>query len=156
MNGKEALAFARERKAYDGEDAKRVENQQKVVKAMLNKMLSSSTLLTKYGDLLQAAGNSMETNMSTDEMQALIKLQLTDLGAWDIEMQKVTGEYEMDYVASLTQEQKFLVYKSDPKSIKTVKEKIEKTLNPSSAEITEALAKRQKNSIFSFIKALKK
>ena len=156
MNGKQALAFARERKAFDGEDAQRVDNQQKVVKAMLDKMLSSSTLLTKYGDILEAAGDSMETNMPTSDMQALVKMQLADLGAWDIEMQKITGDYDMDYVASLTQEEKFLVYKADAKSIAQVQDKIEKTLNPSAAEIAEATARRQKNSISSFIKSLKK
>lgn len=154
MNGKQALAFARERKAYEGEDSQRVENQQKVVKAMLDKLLTSSTLLTSYGDILDAAGDSMETNMPVEDMQALIKMQLADLGTWEIETQKVMGEYDMDYVASLTQEQKFLVYKADPTSLSEVLSNISGTMSPNAAEVAAATAAKQKNSVFSFFKGI--
>lgn len=154
MNGKQALAFARERKAYNSEDSKRVENQQKVVEAALKKMMSSSTLLTKYGDILAAAGDNMETNLSSREMQAVVKMQLADLGAWDIEMQKIEGKYDMDYVASLTQESKFLVYKTKKDSREAKVEKINAVMNPTAKEIAEATARRQKNSIIEFIKTI--
>lgn len=155
MNGKEALAFARERKAYNEEDSQRVLNQQKVLKAMLDKMTTSTTMLTKYDDIVSAAGNSMETNMPTSDMQALVKMQLADLGKWNIKTQRVSGEYDMDYVASLTHETKFQVYKVKKSEVKKITKKINKTLHPSSAEIAAATASRQKNSILSFIKNLK-
>lgn len=154
MNGKEALAFARERKAFGDKDSERVENQQRVVKAILKKLLSSSTLLTKYGDIMAVAGDNMSTNVTDKELQALIKMQLADLSSWDIETQKITGEYEMDYVASLTQEEKFLVYKPDEESVDGVIEEINKVMNPSAAEIAAATADRQKNSLFGFIKGI--
>lgn len=155
MNGKEALAFARERKAYDEEDSQRVLNQQKVVKAMLDKMLSSSTLLTSYGDIVSAAGNSLETNMSVDEMQQLVKMQLADLSKWNIKTQRIDGEYDMDYVASMAQTAKYQVYKTFPSSVKKSVKNIEKTMNPTATEIAKATAERQKNSVLSFIKGLK-
>lgn len=155
MKGKRALFYARERKAFNGEDSRRVENQQRVVKAILDKMLSSSTLLTKYGDVLEAAGEGMSTNMSAEEMQALVKMQLADLRTWDVESQKLEGKYKMDYVASLTQESKFLVYKADKKSYKSIRENIDAVMNPSASEIAEATATRQKNSIMSFLRSLK-
>lgn len=154
MNGKEALAFARERKAFGDKDSERVENQQRVVKAILKKMLSSSTLLTKYGDIMAVAGDNMSTNVTDKELQALIKMQLADLSGWDIETQKITGEYDMDYVASLTQEEKFLVYKPDVESVDAAIEEIDKVMNPSAAEIAAATADRQKNSLFGFIKGI--
>lgn len=152
MNGKEALAFARERKAFNDEDSVRVENQQRVVEAVLKKLMSSYTLLTKYGDIIEAAGKSFETNMPTSDMKDLIKMQLVDLFPWSIETQKIEGKYEMDYVASLTQESKFLVYKVDQKAVDKAKENIDKVMNPSSVAIAEATAQRQKNSMISFLK----
>lgn len=135
MSGRYALAFARERKAFDGEDSQRVENQQRVVDAILKKLMTSPALLTNYPDILKAAGDNMTTNMSSSDMQALVKMQLADLGEWDIEMQKIEGEYDMDYVASLTQEQKFQVYKTDPDSVKKCLDNIYKVMNPTDEEI---------------------
>ena len=52
MNGKQALAFSRERKAFSDGDRQRGKNQQKVIIAILNKTLSSTTLITSYTDIL--------------------------------------------------------------------------------------------------------
>ena len=152
LDGREALFFARERKAFKGEDSLRVDNQQKVVKAMLDKLFTSSTLLTQYGHLLDIAADDMETNMSSQEMRALVKMQLADMGAWKIRTQKLEGKYEMDYVASLTQEEKFLVYKPSKKSFDKIKDAIEKQMNPSEAKIAAATARRQTGSMIGFIR----
>lgn len=154
MNGRQAVAFAREREAFDGKDSMRVENQQRVVKALLKKLMSSSTLLTKYGDIMEAAGESLETNMPTSDMKALIKMQLADLVPWEIRTQKIEGEYDMDYVASLTQSRQFQVYRTDDASVEKAKKAIYKVMNPSAVEIAEAIAHRQKNSMISFFRSM--
>ena len=159
MNGKEALAFARERKAFNSEDSQRVENQQRVVDAILKKMMTSPALLTSYPDILKAASDNMSTNMSTDDMQTLVRMQLEDLGEWDIEMQKIEGEYDLDYVASLTQESRFQVYKTFPESEQKAKDKIAEVMNPSEEEINAILeAKEEENkekSLMDFINSLR-
>lgn len=152
MNGRQAVAFAREREAFEGKDSIRVENQQRVIEAILKKLMSSSTLLIKYGDIMEAAGESLETNMPTSDMKALIKMQLADLVPWEIETQKIDGEYDMDYVASLTQARQFQVFRTDPASVEKAKEAIDKVMNPTSAEVAQAMAQRQKNSMFSFFR----
>ena len=147
MNGKEALAFARERKAFNSEDSQRVENQQRVVDAILKKLMRSPKFLTKYPEILKAASDNMSTSMSADDMQELVRMQLADLGEWNIEMQKIEGEYDMDYVASLTQEEKFQVYKTDPDSVQRCLDKINSVMNPTAEEVkaaTDARIKRQK------------
>ena len=154
MSGKYALAFARERKAFNNEDSQRVENQQRVVDAILTKMMTSPALLTNYPEILKAAGDNMSTNMSTDDMQALVKMQLADLGAWDIESQKIEGEYDMDYVASLTQEQKFQVYKTDPASVQACLDNINKVMNPTAEELAaveQARAEKQKQAGINYL-----
>ena len=135
MNGKDALAFARERKAFNNEDSMRVENQQRVVDAILKKIMTSPALLTGYPKILEAANDNLSTNMSADDIQALVKMQLEDLGEWDIESQKIEGVYDMDYVASLTQEQKFQVYRTDPDSVNACLDRISQVMNPTAEEI---------------------
>ena len=155
MGGKEALYFARERKAFNNEDDKRVENQQAVLKAVLNKMMTSPSLLTSYPELLDIAAEDLETNMSSDDMQALVRMQLADLGAWDIEMQKITGEYDMDYVASLTQDQKFQVYRPDDKAVAECLDKIDEVMNPTQDEIQKIQEEKKKTNFIKFLKGLK-
>lgn len=154
MNGKQALAFARERKAFEGKDSIRVENQQRVVDAILKKLMTSPALLTSYPDILAAASNNMSTNMTSAEMQEVVKMQLADIGVWDIQMQKIEGEYEMDYVASLTQEQKFQVYKTFPESVDAALAAIDAVMNPTEEEIAQLEEERRKTNLINFIKGL--
>ena len=138
MYGRKALYFARERHAFEGKDSIRVENQQRVVKAVIKKMTSSTTLLTKYGDIMAAAGDNLQTNMSPDDMTALVKLQMGELAEWDVESQKIDGEYDQDYVASLTQSMKFDVYRADPASVRSCTEKIREVMDPDLEELNSA------------------
>ena len=48
LNGEEALAFARERMSFADGDVQRVKDQQKVISAIINKVSSSTSLITKY------------------------------------------------------------------------------------------------------------
>ena len=126
MGGSKALYYARERKAFEGQDAVRVENQQRVFEAVIKKMTSSTTLLTKYGDIMAAAGNNMATNMPSSDMKDLVRMQITDLSEWDVQSQKIEGEYGEDYVASLSQANKYSIYRTDEKSVNKCVEKIKK------------------------------
>ena len=138
IGGDKALYFARERKAFEGQDSIRVENQQRVIKAIIKKMTSSSTLLMKYGDIMEAAGDNMSTNMPSEALTELAKMQITELVSWDVQTQKIEGEYDMDYVASLTQSQMFSVYRPDAESVNKCLASIRDVSNPSVSELEEA------------------
>ena len=155
LNGKEALYFARERHAFEGKDSIRVENQQRLMEAVIKKMTSSTTLLTRYGDIMAAAGNNLETNMSPSEMRDLVRMQVTDLADWDIETQKIEGEYDQDYVASLTQSMKFDVYKPSAESVRSCREKIDEVMNPDIKELNN-IGKRNKSFFVNMFKRLTK
>ena len=84
LNGEQALAFSRNRhtwpeycgKAYSNytsNDFVRGQNQQTVVKAILNKLKEKGDLNTIY-KLLDVVSNSMETNMSTNEILSLYNI----------------------------------------------------------------------------------
>lgn len=151
LGGRQALFFARERHAFEGQDSIRVENQQRVMKAIIKKMTSSSTMLTSYDDIMAAAGNNMSTNMSSQEMTELVKMQITDLAEWDIESQKMKGEYGEDYVASLSQKNKYSVYYVDEDSMKKCVEGIENIMNPSASELEEAIKTKSRSFVLNYI-----
>ena len=84
LNGEQALAFARNRHTwpeycgakysnYVSNDFIRGQNQQTVLKAMLNKIKENSSLDTIY-KLLDAVSNSMETNMTNSEILSLYNI----------------------------------------------------------------------------------
>ena len=152
LNGKQALYFARERHAFEGQDSVRVENQQRVVKAVIKKMTSSPAVLLKYGEIMEVAGSNLATNMSYDEIQDLIKMQMTDLASWDVQTQKIEGEYDMDYVASLSSKNKYSVYRPDPESVQKCLDKIYDVMHPTSAEIEKAEKDARRGFIESIIK----
>lgn len=154
LNGKAALFFARERKSFEGKDDIRVENQQRVVKAVIDKMTSSTTLLTKYGDILSAAGKSLETNMSSKEMQSLVRMQLEDLGSWEITNQKIKGDYDMDYVASMAATNMYQVYRPKKESVDECLAAIKDTMNPTQEEIDARIKEKQRNTAMNFINHL--
>lgn len=147
LGGYKALYFARERHAFEGEDSARVENQQIIVKAVIKKMTSSTALLTNYGEVMNAASRNMHTNMSSAEMMELAKMQLTDLSEWDVQTQKIEGEYGEDYVASLTQKQKFSVYNTDPDSESKCVKAIQKVMSPTADELEKAKENSRKGFI---------
>lgn len=151
LGGRQALFFARERHAFEGQDSIRVENQQRVMKAVIKKMTSSTTLLTSYDDVMAAAGKNMSTNMSSKDMTELVKMQITDLADWDIQTQKITGEYGEDYVASLSSKHKYSVYYTDPESVSKCVSKMEAIQNPSAKEVEEALKTTSKSFVVNYV-----
>lgn len=91
FNGSQALAFARERKLLAGGDNARGKNQMKVIKAVLQKMMSGA-IITKYADVLDSLEGMFETSMDRSEINSLVKMQLSDMASWNIQSFAVTGE----------------------------------------------------------------
>ena len=91
INGKQALAFSRERHAFVTGDNQRIKNQQKVIEAIINKVLNSTTLMTKYTSILSSLSGSFQTNISQDDISVLVKKQLQDMPSWKISMNSLSG-----------------------------------------------------------------
>lgn len=72
LDGRHALAFARMRKSDPRGDIGRNERQQAVVKAIIDKAVSASSL-TKIDDLINEIGNNVETNMRISEAISFLK-----------------------------------------------------------------------------------
>lgn len=128
MNGKTALAFSRERHAYREGDRHRVKNQQDVITAIMNKILSSKTIISKYNSLLNTLDGSFQTNMDTKDLTSLIKKQLNDMPKWTITSQSVNGSDSSNYTYSYPK-QKLYVMIPDMSTVNEATTKINEVLN---------------------------
>lgn len=126
MNGKKALRFARERKSFSNGDVQRVKNQQKVLTAIINKVTSSTTLVTNFSQILNSVENSFSTNMETKNINRFIKMQLNDMRTWDIESQNLVGSDLYTKNTYTYPNLELYVMKQDEESVGTAKEKIKK------------------------------
>lgn len=154
LMGRGALYYARERKAFEGEDQLRVKNQLVVVKAILNKVMTSPAIITSYGEIMEVLGDEVETDIPTSDMQALVKMQLADMREWDIETQRMSGEYEMEIVASMDPSNKYQVLKVSEKTFNSCVDGINKVMNPTEEEIQAVETEKKRSALRSFIDSL--
>lgn len=92
FNGEQALAFSRERYAYIEGDRHRVQNQQLVLEAIFNKVLSDKKLISKYDQILSALSDFYITDVPDSYVKLLVKKELSDSGNWTVIKQKVDGQ----------------------------------------------------------------
>lgn len=91
LDGKHALAFARERKSFPDGDIQRNRNQAKVMAAMLKKATSSMTILMNATNILNSTKKYMQINMTEKEIKTLIKRQIAGNPKWNIKRQSMEG-----------------------------------------------------------------
>ena len=129
LNGEKALAFARERYAFSNGDIQRVKNQQKVLTAIIDKVSSSSSIITNFSAILDSVSNSFSTNLDSKSISRLVKMQLNDMRGWSIDSQNLVGydRYTTDtYTFPGTN---LYVMEHDANSISEAKEKINLIMN---------------------------
>ena len=99
MNGKQALSFSRERKALPGGDRARGINQQAVIDGIIRKA-TSPAIITGYSKILSSLNGTFQTNMSDNDIQKLIKMQLNDMASWNITSYSLDGTDGSEYTYS--------------------------------------------------------
>ena len=127
LDGKSALAFARERHAFASGDIQRGINQMKVIDAMANK-LKSPTVLMSFSKLMDAVSDCFVTSLSQEQISALVRMQLGDLANWDIESCSVTGSSGKSSQCYSAKGQSLYVMKPDESSVNKAKELIASVL----------------------------
>lgn len=90
LDGDQALAFSRERYSFEDGDNQRGKDQQKVLTAILNKSMSPA-ILSNASALIADVSDSVQTNMTQEEMAKFIKMQLNDGASWNIESAAASG-----------------------------------------------------------------
>ena len=101
INGKQALGFARERYSFADGDRMRGQNQQAVIDAMIKKVCSSKTILTKFDALLDSLKGSFQTNMEHTKMIDLVRMQISEGGEWKVSSVSVDGAGSMERTYSM-------------------------------------------------------
>lgn len=134
LNGKRALAYSRERKAYLDGDVQRARNQQQVLQAMFKKA-SSPDIITKYSNILKAVGKAFDTNMTTKEITSFIKYQLQASPSWKFEQYVLKGENTLKVSPELGMEVSAVELYAY--SIQTASEKIQAVLDGKSSDTIE-------------------
>ncbi len=123
LDGDAALAFSRERKAFAEGDRTRNKNQQLVLTAIINKVMSP-TLITKYNSILKSVNGSFVTNIDDDSIKAFIKKQIKTIDPWEIETSNLTGTDSFNYTYSYKTAKSY-VMEPDVNSVNEAKEKID-------------------------------
>jgi len=128
LDGLCALRYARERKAYGLGDLHRIQNQQEVIMAIINKLTGSKILLAKYTDILSSMSGTLETNIPSSQIYKLINEQLDSMPSWKIERISVTGEH-IDAPTYTFPDQNLFVFEPDMDSVTKATEKINEVMS---------------------------
>lgn len=127
LNGEQALAFSRERHSFASGDNQRVKNQQAVIEAIIKKVLNSTTILTKYTDILKSLEGSFQTNIEQKDISNLVKSQLEDMSSWTIKNNSLTGTGSYQSTYSIGSLKSYVMIPNDT-SVMNAKEKINSVL----------------------------
>ncbi len=137
LDGAAALAFARERHAFATGDVQRGINQMKVIEAMLDKV-KSPAILTSYSKLMGSLSDCFVTSLSSGQISALVRMQLSDFASWSVESYSVTGTDSSSTSCYSARGQSLYVMKPDESSVAAAKELIRSVCAGEAAQETEA------------------
>lgn len=127
LNGEAALSFARERHHLKGGDNARGKNQMKVIAAVVDKVTSGTTIITKYAEILESLGGMFTTDMPMEKMSELVQFQLTEMPKWEIYSYAVTGVGAHEFTHSIPTAKTY-VMKPNKSTVKHAKSLIKSVL----------------------------
>ena len=84
LTGQQALDFARERYTLAGGDNARGKNQMKVIKAVIEKATSGTTIINNYSAIVSSLDGMFVMNIPKELISSLMKNQLSDMSGWDV------------------------------------------------------------------------
>lgn len=114
LNGEQALAYVRERKAFSAGDNARGQHQMQVITAMINQ-LSAGTLIANYADILDSLDGMFATSIPAEDIAKLVSMQLSDMAEWDILSYAVTGDNGSDKPYALNGLYAYVMYPHEEK-----------------------------------------
>lgn len=127
LNGAAALAFSRERHSFAAGDNQRGRNQEAVLTAMLRKAMSPA-ILKNANQLLTEVSDSVETNMTSEEMAELIQMQLNDGAEWNIVSTNAIGQGGKEACFSSGSQLLYVMW-PDEVSVASIKQKMQQVIN---------------------------
>lgn len=127
LNGKETLAFARERHSFKDGDIQRGRNQQKVLSALIKKAIKPSIILNidNYFEIFE---KYVRTNMPKEKMYKLVNTELSNKGSWDIENITLKGHGAMGLKSHAMPGSNLYMYVPNEDSVREISDRLEKHL----------------------------
>ena len=122
LNGEQALAFSRERHAFEEGDNQRGKNQQYVITAILKKLMTREALSDPVG-LFNSLSGFVQTNMTQGEFVRLAADVLASGESYSIERTQATGEGGSDVTYSMPGRKLYVMY-PDEESVATITKRI--------------------------------
>jgi LCP family protein required for cell wall assembly len=135
LGGYRALYFARERKSFEESDQTRIENQQRVMEGIINKVTTHKEILLNYKELLAIVAENMATDLSDDDLAALARMQLSDMDTkWTVESYciKATGASRGTY--SMGMGRNLYVAIPEDETVEEAKKRIHDVMYPPAEE----------------------
>ena len=125
MHGDMALDFARARRQFG--DSFRANNQMEVIKAVINKLSTSTALLENYVPLMESIGDSFQCSMSYETIASLVRKQLDTMESWHVTTYAVkgTGAKRVPYSSNHNS----FVYIPDMDTVEIAKQKMQAVIN---------------------------
>lgn len=128
LDGKQALAFSRERKSFALGDRKRALHQQLVLNALIDKVISPS-IIVNYTKILNALNGSFDTNFTYEEIISFLQNQLKKNDEWEVSSNILEGTDATARVYSMSSINTY-VMKPDQESILEAQLLMNQIMNP--------------------------
>lgn len=126
FNGKETLIFCRERYQFEDGDFQRGKNQEAVVAAIIQKLISPEILLGDH-KVFDHIRDNLDMDVSREKLQELIGNELVAKEGWDITSVAAEGEIVRQECYSVKDTTLYVV-EPDMESVEEIKVKIQETL----------------------------
>ena len=110
LNGTVALSYVRERKSFADGDNSRGRHQMQAIEALIKKISSGTTVLSNYSAIMDSMSGMFTTSMSSEDISALVKMQLSDLASWNVKSYAVTGTGGSSTTYSMPTKRSYVMY----------------------------------------------
>lgn len=128
LDGDQALTYARERKTLSEGDFDRNKHQTIIIKALINKLTSLSSV-SRYSELLNVLSGQFLTNIHVDDIYKLIGMQIDDNEEWDIITYNLGGIGDMLGTSSMGMNRPLYVVHLFESQVTFIQEEMNKIVN---------------------------
>ena len=93
----------------DGDNA-RGRHQMQAIEAIIQKVSSGTTVLNNYSAILNSMEGMFTTNMSSSDISALVRMQLSDMASWNVKSFAVSGQGSSQKTYSMPTKRSYVMY----------------------------------------------
>ncbi len=110
LNGTVALSYVRERKSFADGDNARGRHQMQAIEAIIEKVSSGTTVLSRYSEILDSMEGMFSTDMSSEDIASLVRMQLSEPASWNVKSFAVTGKGGSQTTYSIPSKRSYVMY----------------------------------------------